>query len=112
MSDNTTVRLVIGTLALLAFTVVTGGVYLTAIDKALPGELIAIGSAAAGAVAGILSKTGHSEPQEVTGPRGGPVPIVDEGGYVSPGWVTAAASVGMFVILALWGYAHDWFAFG
>lgn len=77
MSDNTTVRIVIGTLALLAFTVVVGGVYLTANDKALPGELIAIGSAAAGAVAGILSKTGHNEPTPVVGPGGGPVPVVE-----------------------------------
>lgn len=83
MGDNLTVRMVIGALALLAFTVVVGGIYLTAIDKALPGELIAIGSAAAGAVAGILSKTGHTEPQQVVGPHGGPLPVVDENGHLN-----------------------------
>jgi hypothetical protein len=77
MGDNLTVRLVIGALALLAFTVVVGGIYLTAIDKSLPGELIAIGSAAAGAVAGILSKTGHSDPTPVVGPGGGPVQVTE-----------------------------------
>lgn len=78
--SNGTVRLVIGSLALLAFTIVAGGIYLTAIDKSLPGELIAIGSAAAGAIAGILSKTGHNdEPQEVVGPQGGPVPVAESG---------------------------------
>lgn len=103
MSDNTTVRLVIATLALLAFAVVVGGIYLTAIDKSLPGELIAIGSAAAGAVAGILSKTGHtSEPQEVVGPRGGPLPVVDEGGRATASVITAVASVVMAAILTIW----------
>jgi hypothetical protein len=55
----TVVLVVIISLALLAFAVVIGGIYLTAIDRSLPGELIAIGSAAAGALAGILSKTGQ-----------------------------------------------------
>ena len=59
MNRPTVVLVVIIALALLAFAVVIGGIYLTAIDKSLPGELIAIGSAAAGAVAGILSKTGQ-----------------------------------------------------
>lgn len=56
---RSTVNLVIGGLVLLAVLTVVGGIYLTANDKSLPGEIIAIGSAAAGAVAGILSRTGH-----------------------------------------------------
>ena len=57
MNRPTVVLVVIISLAALAFAVVVGGIYLTAIDKSLPGELIAIGSAAAGAVGGILAKT-------------------------------------------------------
>lgn len=62
MNDQSTVRIVIAALGLLAFAVVVGGIYLTAIDKSLPGELIAIGAAAAGAVGGILSRTGAAMP--------------------------------------------------
>lgn len=103
MTDNLTVRLVIGTLALLAFAVVVGGIYLTAIDRSLPGELIAIGSAAAGAVGGILSKTGHNEPQEVVGPRGGPVPVVEgEGGYTDLGLVILTV-VATLLVLFIFG---------
>lgn len=106
MSDNTTVRLVIATLALLAFAVVVGGIYLTAIDKALPGELIAIGSAAAGAVAGILSKTGHNDtPQPVVGPGGGPVVVTDEGGHGELLLIAAAAvTLWLGVIFTVWAF--------
>lgn len=104
MGDNTTVRLVIATLAALAFAVVVGGIYLTAIDKALPGELIAIGSAAAGAVAGILSKTGHNDPQPVTGPGGGPVVVADEGGSISYAAITAVCSALMLALLVCWAW--------
>lgn len=72
--------LVVGGLILLAGIVVVGGIYLAANDKSLPGELIAIGSAAAGAVAGILSKIGGGDVQEVAGPAGGPVVVEDRGG--------------------------------
>lgn len=70
--------MVIGVLGLLALAVVVGGIVLALDDKSLPGELIAIGSAAAGAVGGILSKTGDtSEPQavEVVNVAGDPVPV-------------------------------------
>lgn len=87
MTDRLTERMVIITLGLLAGTVVVGGIYLTAIDRSLPGELIAIGSASAGAVGGILSKFGNTSPQEVTGPAGGPVPVKDEGGHSAVGIV-------------------------
>ena len=78
MNSPSTVRLVIAALALLAFTVVAGGIYLTANDKNLPGELIAIGSAAAGAIAGILSKTGTDpQPVVVHQPANDPVPVAE-----------------------------------
>lgn len=57
MNDQWAVRIVLMALFLITITVVAGGIYLTANDKDLPGELIAIGSASAGAIAGILSKT-------------------------------------------------------
>lgn len=75
MNSATTVRIVIVSLALLAFTVVVGGIYLTASDKSLPGELIAIGSAAAGAVAGILSRTGEPVQTTVVNRPDEPVPV-------------------------------------
>jgi hypothetical protein len=108
MSDNVTVRLVIGALALLVFAVVIGGIYLTAIDKSLPGELIAIGSAAAGAVAGILSKTGHNDPQPVVGPGGGPVPVVDENGRADMPFVVALATIWMAVVITVWAIRSSW----
>jgi hypothetical protein len=74
MNSQSTVRLVIAVLGLLALAVVCGGILLALDDKSLPGELIAIGSAAAGAVGGILSRTGN-ETQQVVGPGGGPVPV-------------------------------------
>lgn len=78
MNSQSTVRLVIAVLGLLALAVVVGGIVLALDDKSLPGELIAIGSAAAGAVGSILAKTGDtSEPQAVTvtNPTGDPVPV-------------------------------------
>lgn len=81
MNDQTTVRIVLCTLAALALAVVVGGIYLAAIDKSLPGELIAIGSAAAGAVAGILSKTNvapaEATPVEIVNAPDNPVPVED-----------------------------------
>lgn len=79
MNDSQgTVRMVIAVLGLLALSVVVGGIILALSDKALPGELIAIGSAAAGAVGGILSKTGDTaEPQavEIVNVPADPVPV-------------------------------------
>lgn len=67
MTDQKTVRLVISILGLLAFATVVGGICLAFSDRGLPGELIAIGSAAAGAVGGILSHTsgGDAVPVQV-----------------------------------------------
>jgi hypothetical protein len=76
MNNQRTVLLVIAVLGALALAVVVGGIVLALEDKSLPGELIAIGSAAAGAVGGILSKTG-GETQQVVGPGGGPVPVTE-----------------------------------
>lgn len=64
MNDQSTVRLVIGLLGLLALATVVGGICLAFTDRGLPGELIAIGSAAAGSIAGILSHT-SSDAQDV-----------------------------------------------
>lgn len=76
MNSQSTVRAVIITLGLLALFVVGGGIYLTAQDKSLPGELIAIGSAAAGAIGGILSRTGtEPQPVEVVNVPAEPVPV-------------------------------------
>lgn len=78
MNSQSTVRMVIGVLGLLALSVVIGGIILALADKSLPGELIAIGSAAAGAVGGILSKTGDPEqaqPVNVVNVDADPVPV-------------------------------------
>jgi hypothetical protein len=76
VNSSSTVRIVIAALAVLAFTVVAGGIYLTAIDKSLPGELIAIGLAAPPPVAGILSKTGtDTMPVNVVNRPNDPVPV-------------------------------------
>ena len=76
MNSPSTVRTVIAVLGLLALSVVVGGIALAWVDKSLPGELIAIGSAAAGAVAGILSKTGTDpQPVRVMNEPADPVPV-------------------------------------
>lgn len=78
MNSPSTVRMVIAVLGTLAGLVVAGGIFLAASDRALPGELIAIGSAAAGAVAGILSKTGTDpQPVRVMNEEADPVPVED-----------------------------------
>lgn len=80
-NDQSTVRLVIGALALLALSVVIGGIALAFADRSLPGELIAIGSAAAGAIGGILSRTGPAGPTpvEVINPTADPVTVAEAG---------------------------------
>lgn len=76
MTEHRTVQAVIGVLGLLALSVVIGGIYLAAVDRSLPGELIAIGSAAAGAVGGILSKTSSGTQEvEVVNAQRDPVPV-------------------------------------
>lgn len=78
MNSPSTVRMVIVALGLLALAVVVGGIALAWVDKGLPGELIAIGSAAAGAIAGILSKTGTDpQPVVVHQPPNDPVPVAE-----------------------------------
>ena len=51
MNSPKTIYMVISVLGMLALSVVIGGIVLTLNDKDLSGELIAIGSAAAGAIA-------------------------------------------------------------
>lgn len=74
MNSQSTVRLVIGVLGLLALAVVIGGFALAMTDRSIPESLIAIGSAAAGAVAGILARTGESEVR-VVNDAADPVPV-------------------------------------
>ena len=76
MNTPTTVRLVIGVLGLVAVLVVIGGIVLTLDDKALPESLIAIGSLAVGAVAGILSKT--NDDVHIANTAIDPVPVTDQ----------------------------------
>ena len=78
MNSPKTIYMVITVLGLLALAVVIGGIVLTLNDKDLSGELIAIGSAAAGAIAGILSKTGTDpQPVVVHQPANDPVPVAE-----------------------------------
>lgn len=77
MNDQSTVRVVIAVLGALALSTVIGGIALAFSDRTLPGEIIAMGSAAAGAVGGILSRTGSTDPTPVTvvNPPADPVPV-------------------------------------
>lgn len=77
MNDQSTVRLVIGVLGFLALTVVIGAIVLVMGDKDMPEALIAMGSVAVGAVAGILSRTGGDTPQpvQVMNAPADPVPV-------------------------------------
>lgn len=81
MNDQNTVRLVIGILGAVAVAVIIGSFVLAADDRAIPGELVAMGSLAVGAVAGILSKTATNDPQpvEVVNRNDEPVPVNEAG---------------------------------
>lgn len=57
MTSKTTVLAVVIFLGLVALVVTVGGVILANNDKPIPGELIALGSGALGALAGILSSS-------------------------------------------------------
>lgn len=109
-NSQATVLAVIIVLGVLAVCVVGGGIYLAANDKTLPGELIAIGSAAAGAIAGLLAKTGTEgpEPQPVVGVEGGPVVVAPakprkrvagQAGQVTPGVLALVLVVAVIVYL-------------
>lgn len=78
MNDHLTVRIVIASLTVLALAVVIGGIALTFQDKSLPGELIAIGSAAAGSVGAILAR-GTSDSVRVANDPDDPVPVTEHG---------------------------------
>jgi len=54
-------NLVAGALAVITLAVVIGGIVLALRDKTLPGELIAIGSATAGALASSLTRRDSKE---------------------------------------------------
>ena len=73
-TDRLITVIVLVILGLLAMATVVGGIYLTAQDKSLPGELIAIGSLAAGAIAAILSRPNGEEVRVINEPDE-PVPV-------------------------------------
>lgn len=80
MNDNITERLGLVFLGLIAFAVVVGGIVLAWNDKSLPGELIAIGSAAAGVIGGLFGKIGGGEPRAVNVVNEGPdeaIPVAE-----------------------------------
>lgn len=74
MTDRLIVLVVLIALAVLSVGTLLGGIVLALNDKSLPGELIAIGSSSAGAIAGILGRTGASEVQ-VMNRSTDPVPV-------------------------------------
>lgn len=78
MADKLTQHMAVVVLGLLALATVVGGIALAWSDRALPGEIIAIGAGAAGVIGGALSNIGRSsDPQQVVGPQGGPVPVAE-----------------------------------
>jgi len=56
-TDTWTVRIVVMSLALIAFAVIIGQIYLTAVGRTLPDTIIVIGSGSAGALGGLLAST-------------------------------------------------------
>lgn len=76
MKNNQTVTaMVVLVLGCLALATVIGGIILAAEDKSLPGELIAIGASAAGAIGGILAKTSATDDVRVVNEANDPVPV-------------------------------------
>lgn len=57
MTDSFTIRLVVGSLALIGLVCVAGGFWLASNGGTIPDALIAIGSSAVGAISGILART-------------------------------------------------------
>ncbi len=57
MTSKTTVLAVVVFLGLVSLSIVIGGILLAADSKTVPSELVAMGSAALGALAGILSSS-------------------------------------------------------
>ncbi len=54
-SDNWVYRIVVGSLGIVIITTVFGGIYLASLSKGLPEGIIALSSAAVGALAGLLA---------------------------------------------------------
>lgn len=81
VADKLTQHMAVVVLGLLAVATVVGGIALAWSDRALPGEIIAIGAGAAGVIGGALSNIGRSgEPQPVSVVNEGPaeaIPVVD-----------------------------------
>lgn len=101
--DRFTERLAVGFLGLLSFATVAGGIVLAWNDKSLPGEIIAIGSAAAGVIGGMFSNLGRSNepaPVNVVNERDDPIPVADvpHDGFT----LVEVCLVVVVVILVLW----------
>jgi hypothetical protein len=60
VTDTWTVRLVIIFLGLIGLVAAVGGLVLAGLDRSVPGEVLALGTGAAGALAGILASTRSS----------------------------------------------------
>lgn len=76
---NHTTTLVIGVLGLVAVIAMIGGIVLTMDDKTLPESIIAMGSLAVGAIAGILAKSGETDSVHISNTDADPVPVSDRG---------------------------------
>lgn len=80
MVDRWTVRLIAGGLLLIAVIVVAGSFWLTNHQRAIPVELIAIGSAALGGLSTFLVSTRSAQeptPVRVDNAAADPVPVTD-----------------------------------
>lgn len=111
-TDHFIVRSVTLTICLCTVAVVGFICYMSATSTTIPDQLDRLASLFAGAIIGYLVKTsvaGDAQQVEVVNAADDPVPVeAAEGGYVSPGWVTAAASVGMLIVLLMWGHDNGW----
>lgn len=111
-TDHFIVRSVTLTICLCTVAVVGFICYMSATSTTIPDQLDRLASLFAGAIIGYLVKTsvaGDAQPVEVVNADDDPVPVADaEGGYVSPGWVTAVAAVVTAVAVVLWASANGW----
>lgn len=101
MKNQTTTTLVIGVLGLVAVIAMIGGIVLTLDDKTLPESIIAMGSLAVGAIAGILAKSGDTDDVRITNTPADPVPVTDDARGQSTLGIAVAALVIACVCLAL-----------
>ena len=65
MADRLVVRLVVISLGAFAFLIAAGAIYLTGMDKTVPGELWTLAGGAVGALGAILSRPQSDDPVPV-----------------------------------------------